>query len=406
MKRYLIRKKIFTIIFLIVVTGYSIINGYYGYEAWWEEIEEGYKRGDATELVAELDEEIIESMYKKMNFIEIYSYVQVLMNKYEFNNFSYIKDKNGYLHYASFFQEDDPKIVEYAKRVKRLKEHVEKNGTKVLFVVAPGKYIKGESEFVRSMPVNNPDNTVDEMIFYLNRFGIDTIDLRKYIPNETLSYEDAFFKTDHHWTVPASFQAAQIIVDTIEEKYGEDLDPDQYYMNPDNYESVTYMHGMLGSMGRKTGANFSELENFTALWPKFETHYTRESIGVSGAVQTVSGTEKDTILAVDILKKGDNIYSDSQYSFYLNGINPMEKVINEDNRNGCRIFAIRDSYFSPVMAFLLPMCGEIDAIWSLEKLDEVDIEEYISENVVDYVIIEIYPYNIYEDAFNFFKEEK
>lgn len=406
MKSYLLRKKIFTVIFLIVVIGYSGVNGYHGCGEWWEEVKEEYEqKSGIAELISELDAEIIDSMYQKMNFIEVYSYIQVLMDKREFNNFTYIKDENGYLHYAAFFKEEDTKIAEYAKRVKRLQDKVEQNGTKVLFMVTPGKYIVGESEFLEGMPVNNPDSTVDELLFYLNRFGVESIDLRKYLPNDTLPYEDTFFKTDHHWTIPASFQTAQIIVDTIEEKYGEELDPDNYYMNPENYEAVTYKHGMIGSMGRKTGANFSGLEDFVALWPKFKTYYTRESIETSGDHRIVSGTAENTVLYPGILRKGSNIYSDSQYSFYMNGINPYEKVVNKDNPDGCSIFAVRDSYFSPVMTFLLPMCSEMTAIWSLQELEELDIQTYVSENVFDYIIIEIYPYNIYEDAFNFFEEE-
>jgi len=51
------------------------------------------------------------------------------------------------------------------------------------------------------------------------------------------------------------------------------------------------------------------------------------------------------------------------------------------------------------------MCGQIDAIWSLEETDELDIETYIRENQFDYIIVEVYPYNINSSAFNFFKDD-
>ena len=56
-----------------------------------------------------------------------------------------------------------------------------------------------------------------------------------------------------------------------------------------------------------------------------------------------------------------------------------------------------------VFAFLAPMCSELDAIWSLEESHVLDIESYVKENEFDYIIMEIYPYNINGDAFNFFK---
>ena len=69
------------------------------------------------------------------------------------------------------------------------------------------------------------------------------------------------------------------------------------------------------------------------------------------------------------------------------------------------MFMIRDSYFSPVISFMIPMCGQIDAIWSLEEMEELDIEQYIRDNRFDCIIIEMYPYNIGDDAFQFFKDE-
>ena len=66
---------------------------------------------------------------------------------------------------------------------------------------------------------------------------------------------------------------------------------------------------------------------------------------------------------------------------------------------------IRDSYFSPVITFMAPMCSRIDAIWSLESSDQIDIEQYVKENRFDYIIVEMYPYNIEDDAFNFFRED-
>ena len=57
------------------------------------------------------------------------------------------------------------------------------------------------------------------------------------------------------------------------------------------------------------------------------------------------------------------------------------------------------------MAFMMPMCGRMDAMWSLEETHELDIESYVKEEKFDYIIMEIYPYNIENKAFNFFKGE-
>lgn len=403
--RYLFRKRIFAVLFLPVLFSYSAVNMAQGYEAWYEAAagEPGEDTG-ISERVAALDQSIIESMYERMRFIECYSYIQRVLDKREFNNFSYIRDEDGYLHYASFFREDTNDVEEYAKRMKRLQECVEEKGTKVLFFVTPGKYVRGETAFCRGMPVNDPDHIVDELLFYLNRYGVETLDGRQYIPADDLPVQEAFFRTDHHWTIPAAFRATQVLVESIEEKFDMELDPEGYYMDPEQYERVVYRRGMLGSMGRKTGANFSGLEDFEALWPRFENHYDRLCMGVNDAEQHFRGTTTETIMDTDVLLEKSDLYSDSQYSLYLNGLRPYEKIVNEDNPDGYKIFAIRDSYFSPMMVFLAPMCGEIDAMWSLEESALLDIERYVRENEFDLIIMEIYPYNINGDAFHFFEE--
>lgn len=411
LKVYILRKQIFAILFLAGVFGYAGLNAWHGAGVWLETLEESLEDGispeTASDTIAEtvsaLDESIISSMYGRMEFIETYSYIQVLLDKREFNNFSYIKDEDGYLHYASFFREDTNDTEEYARRMRRLQECVEPNGTKVLFFVTPGKYVRGETNFRTGMPVNDPDTIVDETLFYMNRYGIETVDCRKYIPNEELSIQDAFFKTDHHWTIPAAFAATQVLVEQMNEKFDAGLDPDGFYMDSANYERVTYRKGMLGSMGRKTGANFSGLEDFEALWPTFENKFDRHCMGVTDATQHFRGDTTKSLMDTDVLLEHDDIYSDSQYSLYLNGLRPYEHIVNEDNPDGVKIFAIRDSYFSPMMVFLAPMCSELDAIWSLEESHMLDIESYVRENEFDYIIMEIYPYNINGDAFNFFK---
>ena len=399
MNEYLLRKRIFALVFLGVIFGFSEVNLVHSYEP----LQETLAAEDVTPEA--LDTAITENLYGRMKFIETYGFIQVLLDKRESNDFSYIKDEEGFLHYASFYREEDDRLFEYAMRVKRLQDYVEGNGTHVLFVVPPAKYDEAYTNFRAGMPVNDPGYIVDEMMFYLNRLGVETLDLREYMPNEEMPYEEAFFKTDHHWTIPAAFYATCVLTDKIEESFGEELDPEGFYTDITNYETITYYSGMLGSMGRKTGVNFSGVEDFTALWPRFSGQFTRESMMESGYRQEQEGSFSEVLMSTSVLTKTTDIYSDSQYSLYLDGLRIYEKIVNEEKPDGCSIFFVRDSYFSPVMAFLAPMCGEIDAIWSLEETHELDIETYVKENTFDYVIIEIYPYNINSSAFNFFQEE-
>lgn len=401
MRKYILKKRLFAIVFLVVLYAFSALNLAGSLEPVGEYLEISAEDGNFS--VTALEETINDSLYERMGFVELYGLVQVLMDKREYNNFTSIKDEDGFLHYASFFREDDKRLFEYAMRVKRLQEYVEKKGTKVLFAVAPSKYMPGVTKLRDGLPPNDPNDTVDELLFYLNRLGVETIDYRETIPNETIDYETSFFRTDHHWTIPAAFEATRQLVQRIEAAFGEELDPENYYTDISNYETVTYEDEMLGSMARKTGAIFCPLEDFTALWPKFEGDFERECY-IEDTVNRYEGSFSEALMNEDILTRREDIYSDSLYSLYLNGLCAYEKIVNRENTDGPSTFLIRDSYFSPVMAFLMPMCARMEAIWSLEETQELDIEKTVREGDYDYIIIEVYPYNIESLAFNYFKE--
>ncbi len=399
-RNYFRKKRIFAVVFLAVVCAFSAVNVCHGRQALAAYLAE--EEPDISGLTAVIEE----NLYGRMDFIETYGYVQRILGKRECNNFSYIRDEKGFLHYASFFREEDTDLFACALRIKRMQDYVKAAGTKVLFVVPPAKYDADETEFITGMPVNDPGSIVDELIFYLNRLGVETLDLRRYMPNAALPYEETFFRTDHHWTIPAAFYAAAVLVEQIGERFGQDLDPEGYYTDGSAYTSETYEGGMLGSMGRKTGIGFADAENFTALRPKFAGKYTREYMTEDGKTVRRTGSFAEVLMDDRVLTEREDLYSDSQYSLYLNGLRVYEKIVNEENPNGCKMFLIRDSYFSPVMAFLMPMCGQIDAIWSLEEQEELDIERYVRENEFDYLIMEVYPYNISEEAFSFFEEQE
>lgn len=409
LKQYLIRKKVFTVIFLVLLFVYAAYNMCLNHSAYSDSIKNTWThiadRGRIKQSdIAGVENTLNTEVWGRMNFLETYSYCQVLMDKREYGNFKYIKDETGSLHYASFFRESETDCFEYALRIKRLKDFVEKDGTEVLFVVAPTKYVAKDSELRAGLPVNNPQVIVDELLFYLNRLGIDTLDMNLYIPGEKVSYEDAFFKTDHHWTIDAAYEASKILVDELNNKYGYDLNSDKY-LNDDSYRKATYIAGMLGSMGRGCGAGFSGIDDFEAYFPNFDNNYSREFLEAGGRMVKKEGDSLDTIIVPSMLKNED-IYSDSQYSVYLNGLRQYEKIVNMDNPDGKKFFMIRDSYFSPVITFMAPMCGEIHAMWSLEDRDELDIETYIRENKFDCIIMEIYPYNINDEAFRFFMDKQ
>ncbi len=406
MKRFFIKKYIFAALFLIVIFAGGIVNGIYEFEA-VKDVFHKYghitNKEDLNKFVARMETGMNDSMLGKMQFIEGYGYIQKILGKSEINNFSYVKDKNGYLHYSGFYRESDKNISEYAKRVRRLQESVKSKGTKVIFVSPPGKYMSDFSEFDQGFPVNKGSKERDELLIALHENGVQTLDLQNSMMQSGLSYDDMFFKTDHHWKPQAAFYSFTQLVETLDRKFGMQLDPENYYTDINNYHIREYQQCMLGSMGANTGINYAGLDDFTFIWPKCDMEFKWEAEDQKGVPRGGEGKIENSLLQLKFLVT-DDPYNNQQYSVYLNGVSPVDHIENKSNETGLKVLCIRDSFFSPVALFLAPMFREMDMVWPLASYNKKDVESFLNKNRYDLIIIELYPYNINEEAFPYFKE--
>lgn len=405
-RRYFLRKEVLALLILFMLFGYGGINVMRNYELYADTIRGEYDKvvnGESAiaESISAFENVLTEEAVERMKFIEVYSFEHVLLGKEEIKNFSYIRDRKGFLHYASFYRDHDDTLFEIALRVKNLQEAVEQKGTKVLFVIPPAKGSTVLGDFSIGLPINDPYRNVDELLFWLNRLGVRTLNYAEYMPNADLPFEEVFFKTDHHWTVEAAYYATQILVDELNRLGGVGIgDISQMPVT-----KVTYKNSMLGSMGRGAGINFAGIEDFTAYYINPNMRFRRETVHEDGREEVLEGDYVDTIMDHTVLNKEDP-YKNQIYSLYMNAIRPYDYVENLSNPDGIRMLMIRDSYFAPVMSFLAPLTGRLDSIWSLEQMESVSVEERLAANTYDYIVIEVYPYNISEDAFQYFESHR
>lgn len=341
--------------------------------------------------------EYYENLPGRMLLLEYYSFFQSMLGKQEISDFTYYKDSNGFLHYSSFYRNEKNSVFTFAKRVAKLQELTEQRGTKLLFVMPPGKNDFSESSLINAKWINNPSDKIDEMLLYLHRLHVKTLDLSNMKDAE-------FYKTDHHWKIKTAFEATKCLAEALYEEFGDNLDPTDYYLNLKYYDELSADKRMLGSMGRKAGVSFSGTDEFSLLCPKFSSDYERKVI--SGDKEEVTrGGIRETLMHLEYLNETD-IYKRSSYSVYLDGIKEQNKIVNLTARNNRTALIIHDSYFSPVICFLAPMFWKIDTIYNLEVGKTVDLEAVINNNRYDYIIFEVYPFNLNDDSFQFFKEEK
>lgn len=356
--------------------------------------------------ISKINNIINESIVGRYKLIESYGELNKLLGKKEINGFEYVIDKDGYLNSGNFWAnihtiESEPLAV----RVKKLSDDMEKKGTKTMVLGFPEKYKDDSSKNYDGIPYNNHQYVMDEYLSYIRKYRIPYIDFRDTLDNSGLSYEEKYFKTDHHWKPEAAFECFVNLIDNLNEKFDFNLDENNYYRNLDNYNIENYTNMMLGSEGRSTGMNYAAAEDFNLIYPKDNNEY--ELYLNNGYEEwTYSGCYKEALISYDpislINKDKDNIYTNSLYDIYLHGIKSETKIKNNTNKNGLKVLFLRDSFADPIAEFMAPLCSEIDMLWTKEYHGNID--EYIKKNNYDLVLVSFFPDDLNEEFFNFYKD--
>lgn len=360
---------------------------------WWD------GGGDLGELVAGVNSAIEENVFGRYGFIDAYGYLQLLLGKEEESNFEVVKDTEGKLHYTYFAEEinDTSGLVERAADLSGI---LEEEGCELLYIMPPEKFILGHTQFSEGLPYHMANETADDFLAQLREEGIAFLDLRDYLAGSGLDMSEVFFTTDHHWRIETAFWAASQFCDWMGETYGEEMDSDGYYKDKEHYNFVTYKDVCLGSMGRKTGRLYTEVDDFTLIFPKFNTNY-RYVNSISDLEFT--GRFEEALIATPVIWESGDPYETDLYGTYLYGNPGFSHIENLDRPDGIRICMIKDSFAVPFAAFTSLRCGSIDLIDP--RAFEGDYLETLKEGEYDYVILMFSPQNLVDEFFPFCKEE-
>lgn len=401
MKQFFWKKYCFATVFIGLMIVFSVLNFVYNFGKWEKMV---YKEEHQTvdEWIDCAEDVAEEEVLGRMCFIEAYGEIQKLLGKQEFNRFSFIKDTDGMMYYGSVYNSLGTDLEGYAENVRRMQDVVEAKGAKLIVVIPPAKVLYGVSEVNRAWPINDPNGRMDKFLNLLMEKEVFAVDMRPAMQKSGEPLKNLFFKTDHHWTPLAAFYAARELVKQVNVQYGDNWDPQGYYTDLSNYNTKLYEQCMLGSTGRNTGMRYSGLDDYLLLYPECDMEFTWINYEDD---EEKSGSFTEAFLDMSKLHTTD-LYHESANMVYLQEVVTHDKIENHSNENGPKLTVLRDSYFSPMACFLAPMCSEMDMIWEKRTQNDMDFEQFVRESDADYVILEIYPYDLTAESFDFFHEEE
>lgn len=302
-----------------------------------------------------------------------------------------IKTRDGYLSSNTSKKADGRKMEETADAFLATKKKLEAKGIPLLYVQSATKGAVSPDELMTGIE-NNAYDKVETFLSMLRNRGIDVLDSR-----ETLSEYgmEAFFRTDHHWTIESAFKVAEAITERLDSLEG--IEPDKTAVKEENWNRKTYEKAFLGAEGRRTGIYYTGLDDFSVYTPDFRTSFALSGVNRYGETFERKGSFEDAIMD---LSKDPSKYSfeDSAYYIYWGGDYGRVSVDNREIKRGASVLIVKDSFGVPVSAFM--SC-------SFDRMEVIDARYYKGsiESVVDEVrpdaVVYIYGAGYFEKPSSF-----
>lgn len=395
-------EKLFSVFFLVFLLGFAAANVFQNGREIREDLAEiSWEWADMKQQLQDVEEILNEELLLRYPMIDAYGAIQLSMGKHEQNAFDTVKDKNGFLYSGNFWNGFGDDTKELALRTKRLQQQLEAQGTQFGMILYPMKLVD-ESARYAGIPYNDFSKQANTYAAWLRYYSVPLLDLRNDWAEAGLTKEQAFFKTDHHWTPAAAFAAYCDILHWMQDTYQQEIPNIDALCDPSQYHSVTADTPLFGSNGRESGLLFAGgTEPYRYLYPKTEGEYLLK-VGKEDSFEEYEGSFEQALLDQHIsIDSYRHLYELDMNNTYLHWmVSEYASITNFAPTIDKKVLLLRDSFSTPVGAFLAQSFAQVDMLW-VGEYSAQEMERYLEENKYDYVFVALYPENLTEGFFPF-----
>lgn len=257
------------------------------------------------------------------------------------------------------------------------KKYLDEKGIQLLYVNAPTKYMD-DTIFERGFGIHSYSNyNADVFMKRLSEAGIANVDLREELVEDGMDVKDMFYRTDHHWTTRSGLWAAEKVSEALNEKCGYQIDLQLF--NDSCFTFKEYKNCWLGEQGRKIGAGYLGLDDFTVIKPKYDMDFVlTDNAGVQQGGFDIMLDESYYV------ESKEDMYSRSwHYSYLPRGISTV--MIKNNNQDHGKVLVLSDSYAQVFLPFFALGVSEADKL--VLRNYEGSLKKFIEDNDYDTVVI-------------------
>ena len=263
-----------------------------------------------------------------------------------------------------------------------LNRYLDSVGTNLIYIQAPYKINKYNNQLPYGL-TDFPNQNADKLIEGLYKLQIDTIDYRDVFATLKTNYNDLFFNTDHHWKTETAFFAYQYLLDYLKTSYGFSYNPKYYELK--NFESITLKQSFIGSLANRVGRYYTGIDDFTFIYPTFDTHITYMKYDEQGLLSSIrTGSFYESVFYNDRMSQ-PNTPLPYRDNCYFNGNPALGRIINHMVPEG-KVLFVQDSFGKPLASFMALNFHEVDTI-DLRDYKEDYLIDFIKNDHYDYVFI-------------------
>ena len=303
-----------------------------------------------------------------------------ILRKKEVADFTYYEIGNN--DYAVLKTESfsEKEIADFTNNVETIYDKATDMGAQFLYVNTPARL---NDEYKKKLENVDYQDVNDRLFLGKLDNNIPVLNLRN--SEEINALEQVYYKTDHHFTIDATFVAFKETVEAFKEIYGEDLDADGLYTDINNYDVMEKKKVFSGSTRVNIGGAYVEKEDYKIFAPKYDTllgfkHYdakkeiTQESEGpFIQSLCNMSIFEDDSIV--------------NKYNVYLGGATTESVIENRLASNDKKLLVLSTSYARSYVPYVAQLFAETRFLDPQVGRYEKSVIEYMEDYKPDTVII-------------------